>query len=292
MNEMESTKAKSNNILQICIIVLLLVPILWGLGERVYENELFQNKEYVYWYIFRTIISTSLIFLVYKKMYGILLFLIIKTAYQLLYSIQYYIFFPDKLETSDILFNILSLSALILMIVLLKREDQRFFNLRFRSSAVAFLKTSRLIFVFNLLYILLFVAAYSVLLVLIGAPLERLFELKNLIHMILSPDFAFTVILIITTIIGYTKTSKFQNLAFAISMSCMMSIFFLYMNYSLFPFTESWNDQNWYLIIIGIAFDAVMVGFGILLFFIVRSYLREKNLNDGINLSNSETLDI
>ena len=271
---MEPT-AKSNKTLHILVITSLLLPVLWSIGVRIYNGTLFINEESIYWYIIRMLINCSFIFLVYQKMYGILLFLITSIFFNLLSSITSYILNPNQADYMDISFTILYLFSLGLMIMLLLRKKDRFFNLDFNSKQVTLKKTYHLIRIFNVIGVLVQITIACFILLIYntvtGIESTKFFEL------LMNPEILMPLIALITVIIGFVSKPRFQNLTFAICLIYILNLFRGYSVYFFFPFTKNWsNPVEKDLVIIGCIVDSILLILGTFLFFIIRIYFKEK----------------
>ena len=265
---MELSSTKSTKVIQAVLLVLMCIQIAWTIGTKIYNFELYKHARSTFWLNFslRTLISLFLIVMIYKKKYGILLFLIVMYSFGFISSIVDWKNFKQS-TMIDYAFYLMHLSQVILMILLLHREDKRFFNLKFSSTEIEFPKTYKLIQGFN-----------AAILIFMAIVLTIIFVVVKDVNILMYPFSGLWLFTLSFFIIGLLKKSKFQLLAFA----CAGLIFFELFTTSP-VFIQCITENNWgdswpstpKFGLLGLLFILV---FGIYLVTIIKKYTVEKRI--------------
>ncbi len=282
---MEST-AKSTRSIHIAILILMCIPIIWSIGTHIYTSIRFNayngNDSFIYWFVIRTLISILFLYMIFKRMYGIMLYLCVASVHGLTTSVIQWTTYHASFDTLSLIFSGLSLVKLVLMIILLNKEHKRFFNLRFTSTALEYPITYKRIRNLNILLTLLGLISFiSVFAFVSNEPIV----LYNGYVLFLS-------LLLIFTIIGTASNSKFQLLAFMFALIFISDVFHSSQSILLMAFAGNSNN-GWDQIgtIIGLAVISFLLVFGILIFFILRSYLIERKNSAEMFLVKEDLLD-
>jgi hypothetical protein len=284
---MEPTKAKSNQRILSFILILLSIPILYPIGKRIFYHPVESPEESFFnvsniWFVIQNIIYVVLLVLLALRKYGMLL---VYLGIYFVKCFRFWFYFTNYLNGHSWefwIFNTINFLCLALILILLKREDDRYFNLKFSSKITGYEKTNRLIMVFCITYLVL-------------QSIEIYYALQYYAYM--GRTFYAEIILfavsVVFVIIGIVTKTRIINLAFVFVLANLLNMFLANGSILLVPFSENWGDQFQFLyIIIGVVYNTAFLAFGVILYFIIRIYLKEKSLNEGINLSDSDTLDI
>ncbi len=284
--------SKSNQQLLTLILILLSIPVLYELYEIfVVEGRISLAKfeSTPFWLFLRLSVNVIIIVLLALRKLSVLLFIIVvagSECIRMLFSLRYF----DDLDLKFWILQLINLAGLILMIILLKRENNRFFNLEFSAKNNGFEKTARLIRIFNLTFLFTQIIELCIT---IGIALYYMsFEVSAF----LNNTFALFLITMALTILGLVRKTKISNLAFLLILSLLLNIFISSSYVMLAPFTKTWNEYNNFEIIYGLIIDVFLLTFGILMFYITKAYFKEKaelnNQSGSVsNLPNSELLD-
>lgn len=287
---MNTELSKSSQQLLTTILILLSIPVLYTFYDLfVIEGRLSAVKIDLGSIpsFLELSLSILLIVLLTRRKYGVLLFTIVTASSEcirMLFSLQYF----SELTTKFWILQLVNLASLVLMILLLKRENNRFFNLEFKAKPIGFEKTYRLISAFNLTFLIAFCLESG-----IGIGLT-FFYLSFQPAALLTTSFALFLAIIVLTIVGRVQKTKIANLAFLLIASILLNTFIGSSFILLDPFTENWHNSGFDVVFV-LLMDLQFLTFGIFMFFIIKAYFKEKagmnNQSDSASISNVNLLD-
>jgi hypothetical protein len=287
---MNAELSKSNQRLLTLILILLSIPVLYKMYELfIIEGRLSAAKIELSRIpsFLELSLSILLIVLLTRRRFGVLLFTIVTASSEcirLLFSFQYF----NELTIKFWIFQLINLTSLVLMILLLKRENNRFFNLEFKAKPTGFEKTYRLISAFNLTFLITFCLEFG-----IGIGFA-IYYMQFQPTTLFTSSFALFLVMMVLTFVGRVQKTKIANLAFLLIASILLNTFLGSSYILLAPFTENWNNAGIDMFFV-LLMDIQFLTFGIFMFYIIRTYFKEKaelnNQSGSVSNPNSQLLD-
>lgn len=263
--------SKPSQRLLTAVLILLSAPvlhILWNLFFIEGKFTVSKISPYSFSVFLELGISITLIILLAMRKFGVVLFFLawaIMKFIRMLFSLEHF----NDFSPTFWCFQFINAGSIVVMIMLLKRENGLFFNLDFKSKPIGFMKTFRLMTAFNLV----FLVTQAIALIVVASQME--------LHLMtfFNDSFLLFLVALALTIIAMMQKTKLINAAFFLVLASVLNTFISNGYFLLAPFTGNWNN-GWAMIgvIYGIVLDVLLITYGTVFYFIIRAYSKEKTL--------------